>query len=180
MVNSMKKKLLVVVDVQNDFVTGSLGSKEAEAIVPKIKKEIESLSLEDDLIFTRDTHYDNYFDTLEGKLLPVEHCTDKTWGHEVVKDLLGIRGSSIFNKNTFGCKSLQYYLEVRDDKYDEIHFVGLDSDICVVSNVLLARMVLPNSRIIVHADMCAGTTPEKHKMALEVMKSCQIEVAGEE
>lgn len=176
----MKKKLLVVVDMQNDFVTGSLGTKEAQAIVPRIKKEIESLNLEDDLIFTRDTHYDNYFDTLEGKLLPVKHCINKTFGHEIVQDLLGIRGSLTLNKMTFGGKSLQCHLEVYGDKYDEIHYVGLVSDICVVSNVLLARMVLPNTRIIVHADMCAGTTPEKHKMALEVMKSCQIEVVGED
>ena len=176
----MKKKLFIVVDMQNDFVTGSLETKEAQAIVPRIKKEIESLNLEDDLIFTRDTHYDNYFDTLEGKLLPVKHCINKTFGHEIVQDLLGIRGSLTLNKMTFGSKSLQCHLEVHGDKYDEIHYVGLVSDICVVSNVLLARMVLPNTRIIVHADMCAGTTPEKHKMALEVMKSCQIEVVGEE
>ena len=173
------KKLLIVVDMQNDFVTGSLGTKEAQVIVPRIKKEIESLNLEDDLIFTRDTHYDNYFDTLEGKLLPVKHCIHKTFGREIVQDLLGIRGSLTFNKMTFGSKSLQCHLVAHGDKYDEIHYVGLVTDICVVSNVLLARMVLPNTRIIVHADMCAGSIPERHKAALEVMKSCQIEVVGE-
>lgn len=175
-----KKKLLVVVDMQNDFVNGSLGTKEAQVIVPRIKKEIESLNLEDDLIFTRDTHYDNYFDTLEGKFLPIKHCIKRTFGHEIVQPLLGWRGSIVYNKETFGCDALFTYLDASIFEYDEVHFCGVCTDICVVTNVLLARTALPDTRIIVHANMCAGTTPEKHKMALEVMKSCQIEVVGED
>lgn len=175
----MKKKLLVVVDMQNDFVTGSLGTKEAQAIIPKIAEEIKKLDIKDDLIFTRDTHSENYFDTLEGKFLPIEHCIRGTFGHEIVQPLLGWRGSSVYNKETFGCDALFTYLDASIFEYEEVHFCGVCTDICVVTNVLLARTALPNTRIIVHADMCSGTTPEKHKMALEVMKSCQIEVVGE-
>lgn len=174
------RKLFIVVDMQNDFVTGSLGTKEAQAIIPKIAEEIKKLDIEDDLIFTRDTHREDYFETLEGKLLPIKHCIVGTFGHEVVQSLLGWRGSSTYNKTTFGSTILFSYLDECEDKYDEIHFCGVCSDICIITNVLLARTALPNTRIIVHADMCAGTTPQKHKMALEVMKSCQIEVVGEE
>ena len=105
----MKKKLLVVVDMQNDFVTGSLGTKEAQAIIPKIAEEIKKLDIKDDLIFTRDTHSENYFDTLEGKFLPIKHCIRGTFGHEIVQTLLGWRGSSVYNKETFGCDTLFTY-----------------------------------------------------------------------
>lgn len=116
---------------------------------------------------------------MEGKFLPIKHCIRGTFGHEIVQPLLGWRGSSVYNKETFGCDTLFTYLDASIFEYEEVHFCGVCTDICVVTNVLLARTALPNTRIIVHADMCSGTTPEKHKMALEVMKSCQIEVVGE-
>ena len=173
-------KVLIVIDMQNDFVTGSLGSKEAQNIVPGIAKMIENLKGDDKLIFTRDTHYKHtYNNTLEGKKLPIEHCFKGTFGHQIVRDLLGIKDARIFDKGTFGSIDLMNYIKeivsYRDTSY-EIHIVGVCSDICVISNALALRMAMPNKKFIVHKDLCAGSTPEKHEQAMSVMESCQIDI----
>lgn len=170
-------KTLIVVDMQNDFVTGSLGTKEAVAIVPNVKKKIEEyFSNGDEIIFTRDTHYDvDYLDTQEGKKLPVEHCIYASNGWEIV-DGLEVGDCKYIDKQSFGT------LEWEDfalDLDEEIELVGVCTDICVVSNALILKAMFPELKITVDASCCAGTTPERHKDALETMKSCQIDVIGE-
>lgn len=185
-------KLLVVIDMQNDFISGSLGTPEAQAIVPKVVEKIKTTDRSETLIlFTKDTHYDNYLDTLEGELLPVPHCIENTHGWSIHKDIKdAIKGAGLtyssdkiinsrIYKSTFGSDDLRELLINLKDCIDEVEFVGLDTDVCVVSNALMARQTLPNIKITVDASCCAGVTPEKHKAALEVMKSCQINVIGE-
>ena len=177
-------KILIVVDMQNDFVTGSLGTDEAQAIVPKIAHEIKLLGKYDRLFFTRDTHGKNYLETQEGKNLPIEHCIVGTFGHQIVQPLLGLRDGIVVDKQTFGtrrlAKTIRHDIEYKTLIDYEIHLVGVCTDICIVSNALLLKSEFPEVKMVVHADMCAGVTPESHKAALEVMKSCQIEVVGEE
>lgn len=188
-------KILVVVDMQNDFITGSLGTPEAQAVVPNIVNKLRNTNLGETLVlFTKDTHYaTNYSETLEGKMLPVKHCIENTDGwcicKEISSEVDNTDGSMYFSteniihsriyKNTFGSDVLEDFLVQNADFIDELEFCGVCTDICVVSNVLMARQKLPNTRIVVDASCCAGVTPEKHKAALEVMKSCQIEVIGE-
>ena len=168
-------RVLVCIDVQNDFVDGTLGTKEAKAIVSNIKKKIEEYQKrEDEIIFTRDTHYANYLDTLEGQKLPVEHCIYRTKGWNIV-DGLEVPNCAYVNKRTFGC--VEWWN--RTWMSEEIEVCGLCTDICVISNALIIRAMFPSTKIIVDASCCAGTTPERHKAALEVMKSCQINVVGE-
>ena len=173
------KKVLVVVDMQNDFVDGALGSPEAAAIVPRVAKKIREFD-GDELFVTYDTHYDNYLDTLEGKMLPVPHCIDGTRGHELNAEIqAALQGKEYRDviKAGFGSFSISRGLK---DRYPgeevEVEFVGLCTDICVVSNVLIMRAGYPNARITVDSACCAGVTPEKHEAALETMRSCQIEV----
>ena len=181
------KKILIVVDMQNDFVYGALGTPEAQAIVPNVKKKIEEYkSRGDSIIFTQDTHYDNYLDTPEGKMLPVKHCIRLTDGWNVHQDLIEAMGDDeylVIEKPTFGSINLMWEIEDMIDFYadkdEELEFVGLCTDICVVSNVLMAKAYYPDLKITVDASCCAGVTPEKHNAALEVMKSCQIDVIGE-
>ena len=169
-------RTLIVVDVQNDFVNGSLGSEEAQAIIPNVKKKIEEYhNRGDQIIFTRDTHYDDYLNTLEGRKLPVKHCVFGTKGWKVVSDL-GVPNCGYVNKSTFGTLQWRNMTWIGDG---DIDLVGLCTDICVISNALILRAVFPKTEITVDASCCAGSTPEKHKAALEVMKSCQINVIGE-
>ena len=151
------EKILIVVDMQKDFVDGSLGTEEAQAIVPAVKDKIENF--EGDIIFTKDTHEEDYLNTQEGQNLPVVHCIRGTAGHEIIEELQPYtkRALAIFEKETFGSRKLC-------------------TDICVVSNALLIKAFLPEVPISVTAGCCAGVTPERHKSALETMKSCQIEV----
>lgn len=187
-------KVLVVVDMQNDFIDGALGSPEAQEIVPNIVEKIRNYENKKEtlLLFTKDTHYSSYLNTLEGKMLPVPHCIENTHGWSINKeiasaamnpDFLRYSSDRIINsriyKNTFGSYVLEELLAEYKDVIDEIEFVGVCTDICVVSNVLMARQTLPNTKIVVDASCCAGVTPEKHNAALEVMKSCQIEVVNE-
>lgn len=168
------KRLLVVVDMQNDFVDGSLGTKEAEAIVPAVKEKIEAYKARgDEVVFTMDTHYDNYLETLEGKSLPVKHCIEGSKGWELCTALEGFEGSR-FEKPTFGSVSLARY--VGEGKYEAIELVGLCTDICVISNALILKAVLPGTPISVDAACCAGVTPESHENAIKAMKLCQIEI----
>lgn len=169
-------KTLIVVDVQNDFVNGSLGSEEAQAIIPNVKKKIEEYyNRGDQIILTRDTHYDDYLNTLEGRKLPVKHCVFGTKGWKVVSDL-EVPNCRYVNKSTFGTLQWRNMAWIGDG---DIDLVGLCTDICVISNALVLKAMFPNTEITVDAGCCAGSTPEKHKAALEAMKSCQINVIGE-
>ena len=175
-------RLLIVVDMQNDFVYGSLGSEAAQAIVPNVMRKAYQYSF-DEVIFTRDTHFPTYFETLEGQKLPIEHCIVDTKGWEIIDELKSFSeypDVKIINKYTFGYnnwKNLEGVLATRE--IDEIEIVGLCSDICIVSNALILKAQFPNVKITVDASCCAGTTPEAHAAALTVMKSCQIDVIGE-
>lgn len=177
------KKILIVVDMQNDFVTGPLGSPEARAIVPKISEKItDALRNEDSVIFTRDTHYYNYLKSNEGKHLPVEHCIKNTYGWEIISDL-DVPLCQHIDKLTFGYIYWGGLTDIRlpynRGENVEIELVGVCTDICVVSNALILKADYPEAKIKVDASCCAGVTPEKHAAALEVMKSCQIEVINE-
>ncbi len=171
-------KILLVVDMQKDFVDGALGTDEAKAIVPAVCKKIESFDGE--IVVTYDTHSEYYMQTSEGKHLPVPHCIKGTDGHKldinVQKALCGKEYISI-EKITFGASNLPSILSARFDMADvEIEVCGLCTDICVVSNVLLLKAHFPETAITVHSSLCAGVTPEKHNAALETMRSCQINV----
>ena len=178
-------KILVVVDMQNDFIDGALGTAEAIKIVPNVAKKIENFY--GAVFYTKDTHFEDYLSTQEGKHLPIEHCIDKTYGHEVNPDIqaaLDRHGAFSFMKCTFGSEGLISHLKTAKRigtlDIDSIEFVGLCTDICVVSNALMAKAAFPETPIIVDATCCAGVTPETHKAALTTMKMCQIEVTGEE
>lgn len=172
------KKILIVVDMQKDFVDGSLGTKEAVAIVPKAAEKIKKH--DGGIIVTYDTHFENYMNTSEGKKLPVPHCVKGTDGHkpnaEIQKALDGKSYTEV-EKLTFGSTELPKILA---DKYDmtdvSIELIGLCTDICVVSNALILKAYFPEIPISVDSDCCAGVTPDKHKAALEIMRSCQIDV----
>lgn len=175
-------KLYVVIDFQNDFVTGPLGTPEAQAIIPKIVEKIKNIDAKDVLAFTYDSHTDDYLNTQEGKNLPVEHCLVGSTGWFIVKEVSSaadIATPKFFNKPTFGCMGLMDYIKTLEHELDEIEFCGVCTDICVISNALMAKAVLPEVKISVDASCCAGVTPELHKAALSVMKSCQIEIKGE-
>lgn len=179
----MGKRVLVVVDMQNDFITGSLGSKDALNIVPRVCKKIREVH--DDkgtVIFTMDTHYDDYENSLEGKKLPVRHCISGTEGHNLYPTIFDETrfGDIFFEKYTFGCSEMIDTL-LFDDKYrflsiDEFELCGVCTDICVISNALLIREAFPDTPIKVDATACAGTNFEAHMAALKVMQSCQIDV----
>lgn len=168
------KKLLIVVDMQNDFVDGSLGTKEAEGIVAHVKAKVEQYQEQKDtVIFTRDTHTEAYLNTQEGKKLPVVHCVKGTKGWEII-DCLQPYVQTVFDKPTFG--SVQLAHVVARGGYEQIELVGLCTDICVVSNALLLKAALPEIQICVDSACCAGVTPASHEAALTTMKMCQIEV----
>lgn len=168
-------KILIVVDMQNDFIYDALGTPEAQAIVPNVKNKIdEYLSRGDEVIFTRDTHHDNYLKSHEGKNLPVPHCIEGTHGWEVISEIDKPECQHL-NKLTFGYMGW----DLRLDKPTEIELVGVCTDICVVSNALILRATFREAEITVDASCCAGVTPESHKAALQVMKSCQVNVIGE-
>ena len=178
------KKVLIVVDMQNDFITGALGSAEAQAIVPNVVEKVKNW--EGEIFFTRDTHYSDYFDTLEGVKLPILHCVKTSKGWEIIDELLpNIKHKyNIIDKNTFGFENWKHYLALDEEEpyfSEEFEFelCGVCTDICVISNALALRMFYPDTKITVDASCCAGVTPEKHAAALEVMKSCQIDVINE-
>ncbi len=171
------KKLLIVVDMQKDFVDGALGTKEAVAIVDNVVKKIANI--DGDVIATYDTHYDDYMDTREGKYLPVPHCIKDTDGWKLdakVQAALNAKGYKGIEKPTFGSMGLLELVKMYDVDNLEIELVGLCTDICVVSNALLLKAAFPEMNISVDASCCAGVTPEKHDAALETMRSCQIDV----
>lgn len=173
-------KYLIVVDVQNDFVTGSLGTPEAEAVIPNIVKRIEeALKNDETVIATQDTHQRNYLDTQEGIKLPVKHCIINTEGHDIVEPVYDILlGCDSVYKDTFGSDALVDNLKFWYNKYSriDIELIGLCTDICVIANAVLLKTAFPEARISVRENCCAGSTPEKHQAALKVMESLQIEV----
>lgn len=180
----MRQKVLVVVDMQNDFVDAALGTREAAAIVPAVCEKITNARNEGVLIFaTKDTHSENYLQTREGRFLPVPHCIRGTSGWEINPDVAAALGDArVIEKYSFGSLQLPdaigEALQIKgiDPKDSEIELIGLCTDICVVSNALILKARFPETDITVDAACCAGVTPEKHFAALETMRSCQIAV----
>lgn len=175
----MGKKILIVVDMQKDFVDGSLGTKEAASIVNAVVEKVERYDGE--VIFTRDTHDTGYMESQEGKNLPVIHCVKDTEGWEIIRRLDDIRKEKrmkCYDKPTFGCVELAEDIKgaYENGEIESIEMIGLCTDICVVSNALLLKAYVPELPITVDAACCAGVTPEKHEAALETMRSCQIYV----
>ena len=177
------KKLLIVVDMQKDFISGSLGTPEAQAIVPAVVEKIKTF--DGVVTATLDTHSQNYLETQEGRKLPVKHCIIGTDGYDVHPDVAAAlikRNAMPFPKPTFGCIDLVEYIRDYslnfgpDNDFESIELVGLCTDICVVSNALLLKAFFPELSISVDASCCAGVTPETHQAALTTMKMCQIEV----
>ena len=172
--------VLVVVDMQNDFIDGALGTKEAVDIVPKVVEKIKTF--DGRIIATRDTHEVNYLETQEGKNLPVEHCIRGTKGWEIRSEIGELIKENPIDKVTFGSAGLgQTLKEYHEQKQpiDSITLIGLCTDICVISNAMVLKANLPEVPIIVDASCCAGVTPQSHKQALEAMKVCQIEIINE-
>ncbi|MDO5416425.1 MAG: isochorismatase family cysteine hydrolase [Lachnospiraceae bacterium] len=166
-------RTLIVVDMQNDFIDGALGTKEAQAIVPNVKKKIREYQEHGDkIIFTRDTHSEDYLNTPEGRKLPVKHCIEGTHGWQIAEGL-EVPGCSYLNKPTFG------WIHWDGMLLGDVELVGLCTDICVVSNALILKAVFPEAEITVDASCCAGVTPETHRAALETMKMCQVQVIHE-
>lgn len=175
----MANKILIVVDMQKDFVSGSLGTAEAAAILPRVEQKVQNF--DGKVIFTKDTHFEDYADTQEGKFLPVSHCIKGTDGWELAGNLEQIKEekhAQMYEKLTFGCRKLAEDLAALDakEKIDSIELIGLCTDICVVSNALMIKAFLPETPMRVDASCCGGVTPEKHEAALETMRSCQIEI----
>ena len=168
--------ILVVVDMQNDFIDGALGTKEAVAIVPKVEEKIRNF--DGIVLFTRDTHESWYLETQEGKKRPVPHCIRNTEGWEIRSELDKFRKTKPIDKDTFGSTDLAGELVAmnEDNEISSITFVGLCTDICVISNALLVKASLPEVSIIVDASCCAGVTPESHENALKAMEACQVEI----
>ena len=176
-------KVLIIVDMQNDFIDGSLGTNEAAGIVPEVVKRIESSNGEL-ILFTKDTHGEDYLSTPEGKKLPVPHCIKGTEGWEIRDCIIkawrekdaAAANENIFEKPVFGSTALAEYLKSRESEITEIELLGLCTDICVVSNAIMLKNAMPGVEIYVNEKCCAGVTPQSHKEALNVMKMCQINV----
>lgn len=166
-------KVLIVVDLQNDFIDGALGNAGNDAIVDPIDKLVENFDGE--VIFTRDTHDDDYLTSLEGKHLPVTHCIKGTDGWQVRIDT---RGKKIIDKPSFGSYELVEYLEAlnKKEKIDQIYMVGICTDICVISNALMIKNALLDTEVTVIEDLCKATSKAAHQTAIAAMKSCQVNV----
>ena len=169
-------KILVVVDMQKDFIDGALGTAEAVDIVPYVKQVIETF--DGKVLFTRDTHFEDYMQTQEGKNLPVMHCVKGTPGWEIHPELEALRKTAAIDKLTFGSSELPKII-AREEHIESITFLGLCTDICVISNVMITKAFFPEVPVIVDAKGCAGVTPDSHKNALAAMKMCQVAVINE-
>ncbi len=174
------KDVLVVVDMQNDFIDGALGTPEAQAIVPKVAEKIRGF--EGRVLFTRDTHHEDYLKTQEGQKLPVAHCIKGSHGWEICSELKALCTQAPMDKPSFGSKELgELLMEMnRREHIGSVCLIGLCTDICVISNALLLKAFLPEVPIKVDAACCAGVTPQSHKTALDAMKMCQIQIENEE
>ena len=173
------QNILIVVDMQNDFIQGALGTKEAMAILPAAASKIRSFSGR--VFFTRDTHHADYLTTQEGKKLPVPHCLEGTAGWQLHPALSALCTEEPINKITFGSSELALRLQALNETetIQSITLIGLCTDICVISNALLLKAFLPEAEIIVDAACCAGVTPQSHQTALQAMKACQIQIENE-
>lgn len=171
--------ILVIVDMQKDFIDGALGTGEAVEIVSKVKEKIQNFSGK--VFFTRDTHGEDYLNTREGSHLPVPHCIKGTEGWEICRELRDLCREEPVDKVTFGSTDLGRILQEADRKEPirSITLAGLCTDICVISNALLCKAFLPEAEIIVDASCCAGVTPQSHQTALDAMRACQIQITGE-
>ena len=177
------KKITIVIDMQNDFLTGSLANPDAVSIIPSVLDQIKN---SDYVMYTRDTHSENYLETQEGKNLPVPHCVEGTHGWQIVDELepnniADIKMWHIVNKPTFGDVNIwmdMYFADLVNWNGEgvEVTFCGTCTDICVVSNAMIVKSLYPELVVNVKADACAGLTPEKHNAALDVMSSCQINI----
>lgn len=181
-------RVLVIVDAQNDFIDGTLGTKEAKDVVPKIVDKISKFTANTLVLLTKDTHFYNYLETQEGKNLPVKHCmyTSNGWSiNDEISNAVKKGGfyhwssAEIINgrilKKTFGSPELIDVLNCVN-KIDEINVMGFCTDVCVISSVLMLKTFFPEVKINVYKECCAGTTPENHEAAIQVMKSCQINI----
>ena len=167
------RKILVVIDMQNDFIDGSLGTKEAQQIVPRVVEKMKEYDPWN-IYLTRDTHYENYLDTQEGRNLPVEHCIEGTHGWQLNDAVAkAAEKATVIDKPTFG------YTGWGDMEFEKIELVGLCTDICVISNAMIAKAFLPEVPVTVDAACCAGVTPESHRNALNAMKMCQVRIENE-
>lgn len=173
-------KLLVVVDMQNDFVTGVLGSKAAEAIVPYVVRRVEeAVQAGDAVVFTQDTHGEDYLETREGRNLPIPHCRKGSQGWEIIPQLQKLAARCrLVEKPAFGSRALAHLAE--KEGYDQIELLGVCTDICVISNAMLLKAALPEAEVSVDAAGCAGASPQAHENALAAMRACQIQVRNEE
>ena len=174
-----EKKILVVVDMQKDFIDGSLGTPEAQAIVEPVAEFIRGLGDDCEILATRDTHYNNYMETNEGKHLPVVHCQIDSHGWEInekVAEALEARGAMIIDKPYFGISPDHWALSLENVDVTEVILFGLCTDICVISNALAMKTAYPEIPVKVYSDLCAGVTPESHNAALLTMKMCQVDV----
>lgn len=175
-------KVLVVVDMQNDFIDGALGTKEAEAVVPRVAEKIRNF--DGIVLFTRDTHEEDYLETQEGKNLPVVHCIRGTKGWELNPEIQALCKEKPIDKPAFASQELGNRLRILDEEYrsramgglESVTFAGLCTDICVISNAMIAKAFIPEVPIIVDSACCAGVTPQSHENALEAMKMCQIKI----
>ena len=170
------KKLLVVIDMQNDFLTGVLGSETASSILPNVINKIKQYkNTGDTIVFTKDTHSDNYLQTKEGENLPIPHCMYESKGWEFPDELLPhTKDCLCFFKPSFGSTALGEF--VKETHFDQIEVIGVCTDICVITNTLLLKSFSPESEIIVDSSCCAGVTKEHHNIALEAMKQCHITI----
>jgi len=180
-------KALIIVDMQKDFIDGSLGTPEAVAIVDGVVKRIED-SAGELILFTMDTHHDGYLDTPEGKKLPVVHCIEDTEGWQIIEAIRSAwrtNSSTIiipelqentFKKPIFGSLDLVEFLQSRIADISEIELLGVCTDICVISNAIMLKNIIPDVKISVNAACCAGVTPQSHTEALNVMGMCQIDI----
>lgn len=168
------KKLFVVVDMQNDFITGALGTAEAKEIVSSVAQKINEYKEKGYVVsYTKDTHFENYLSTQEGSLLPVRHCVKGTFGWDI-EESLKTEEMLVFNKETFGSIELAEF--AKKESFEEIVLCGVCTDICVITNAYLLKTYLPEAKIKIESTCCAGTTPENHKNALKAMSICQIEI----
>ena len=175
------KKVLCVIDMQNDFITGALRNEEGIKIIPTVKAMVEQAMKDNTtILFTRDTHGTDYLNTQEGQKLPVPHCIIGTEGHEIIPELKNYTTPfPVINKSTFGTTELARFIRVVHQKIEpisEIQLVGVCTDICVISNAILLKEAFPEIPIVIYEDACAGVTPQSHEAALQTARSCQIEV----
>lgn len=168
------KKLLIVVDYQNDFVSGALGFAGAETLEKGILEKIRKYE-NDEIVYTLDTHSDDYLKTQEGRNLPVEHCIKGTRGFELYGELGdALRGKRVFEKPTFGSGELYEYLKGKD--YSVIELCGLVSNICVISNAVLAKTACPEAEIVINSKLTASFDEGLNEAAMAVMRGLQMRV----